>query len=122
MKERNREDLTQFEFDDEVWSTEPITAFYDWLYLRALSELKDKRVLERLGTFSAFSDIEFNPSRSFNCLAKSCALAVAILRADQLEVAIADMHSFLRTIDNSMQSGLEGARQGLVAKQQQFEF
>ena len=36
----------------------------------------DKLIEEDLNEFDAFTDIEFNPKRSFNCQAKSCALFV----------------------------------------------
>lgn len=74
------EALVAFEFEDKRFPLEPLTAFYDWLYLRALLELEDQRpsLLAELAEFQGFTDIEFNPKRSLNCQARSCALFVAL--------------------------------------------
>jgi hypothetical protein len=55
----------------------PPTAFYDWLYLRALARL-DAATLQQLRERDGFTDIAFNPERSLNCQARSAALYVAL--------------------------------------------
>jgi hypothetical protein len=70
--------LVAFEADAHRFPTTPRTAFYDWLYCKALRERP--ALLPRLGPYTCFSDIEFNPSRSFNCQARSAALACAVIR------------------------------------------
>ena len=77
--------LKCFRFGTDVWELEPKTAFYDWLYIRALFEHKHaEETQRRLSQFNAFTDIEFNPKRSLNCQARSCALFVALAERREL--------------------------------------
>lgn len=52
------------------------TEFYSWLYLGALYQ--QESLLKQLVEFDCFTDIEFNPKKSFACQARSAALARAI--------------------------------------------
>ena len=71
--------LKQFRFGDEEWPLEPKSAFYDWLYIRALCEHeRSTEIQQELMQYDGFTDIEFNPVKSFNCQARSCALFVAL--------------------------------------------
>ena len=77
--------VRSFKFGDEEWPVEPKSAFYDWLYIRALCESEaTDGVRDRLRQYDAFTDIEFNPRKSFNCQARSCALFVALAGRDAL--------------------------------------
>lgn len=77
--------LIAFDWNDR-WPLEPKTAFYDWLYLHAVHEL---RVYGELAEYAGFTDIEFNPARSVNCQARSCALYVSLRDRGLLEEVIA---------------------------------
>ena len=78
--------LKRFRFGDEAWPLEPKSAFYDWLYIRALCEHERRdEIRQELDQYDAFTDIEFNPARSFNCQARSCALFVALDRRSALD-------------------------------------
>lgn len=80
---KNSGDIIAFEHKGDRWSIEPKTAFYNWLYLNVLnlnSDLKNQ-VLE----YDAFTDIEFNPKKSFSCQANAIALYVALRRNKILE-------------------------------------
>jgi hypothetical protein len=69
--------LTKFlSLNDLEWPLYPHTMYYDWLYLNVLKKYPD--VLDELSDYDAFTDIEFNPKKSFNCQAYSVALAVAL--------------------------------------------
>ncbi len=68
--------LTGFSFFGTKWGLQPLTAFYDWLYINALH--KHPGLAEQVLTYSAFSDIAFNPDRSFNCQAYAAALYVSL--------------------------------------------
>lgn len=68
--------ITGFRFGDIEFPSDPKTAFYDWLYSRAIFPHRD--YLTRLNAFAGFTDIEFNPSRSLNCQARACAIFVAM--------------------------------------------
>ena len=65
-------------WNGERWPLEPKTAFYDWLYIRLLRQRDHTE--DDLAKYQSFTDIEFNPSKSINCQARSCALFVALFR------------------------------------------
>ena len=86
--------LKRFEFYSQCWQLEPLTAFYDWLYINALRKKPEyQAVLEK---YSAFSDIEFNPEKSINCQAYSIALFMALKSRNLLEQATSSQESFLK--------------------------
>jgi hypothetical protein len=85
--------LVAFEFEGRRWPLEPTTVFYDWLYLRSVVALPN--LVAGLEHFGSFTDIEFNPKKSLNCQARSCAFLVALSRLSQLEEALASEPSFL---------------------------
>ena len=97
MRQFSRDQLTGFRFDGRDWGLTPKTAFYDWLYVRALGALaeRDGEIDDALVGFDAFTDIEFNPDRSINCQARSCALYVAMLENGSLRAATTDPTEFL---------------------------
>ncbi len=76
--------LKEFRWNEESWPLQPLSAFYDWLYLQALGELNssDPGFGPCLGKYKGFTDIEFNHKKSLNCQARSCALYVALLRRE----------------------------------------
>ena len=84
--------LTRFEYFGQKWPLVPKTAFYDWLYLSALRPYQD--YLKRLYKYEGFTDIEFNPRKSINCQARSCALLVSLLRLGLLEQALKSQQNF----------------------------
>ncbi len=92
---------------DKEWGTEPITAYYDWLYINALNQHTEFH--EELFRYSAFSDIEFNPGKSLNCQAYSVALFCALYKRGLLKDALKSQKDFLAIyqdykIDNSYTS------------------
>ncbi|MGE0123628.1 MAG: hypothetical protein AB7U25_11880 [Vicinamibacterales bacterium] len=91
LKESGR--LLEFRFGSVSFHTEPKTAFYDWLYVSAIFPHRDW--LERLTRYAGFSDIEFNPQRSINCQARSCALFVALMRRNVLSEAVESPQAFV---------------------------
>ena len=64
--------LVAFVRDDEVWPLEPKTAFYDYIYLKALTGNYGDEL--DLSEYEWFTDIEFNPKKSINCQARSAAI------------------------------------------------
>ena len=88
MRPWQKTPLKQFRFGIEDWPLEPKSAFYDWLYIQALREHPQFNEIQRsLQQYDAFTDIEFNPKKSFNCQARSCALFVALVERSALEEA-----------------------------------
>ena len=91
--------LTGFRFQDVAWPLEPATSFYDWLYLRALSE--SPGLAEGLADYQAFTDIEFNPDKSVNCQAHSAALYVRLLHQGRLKTALSSRDAYLTLLKES---------------------
>ena len=78
--------LVAFELDGVRWPLEPKTAFFDHLYLTALTQ--NPELADQLMAFDAFTDIEFNPNRQINCQATAAALYVSLRRQGKLEEAM----------------------------------
>jgi hypothetical protein len=90
---RAPEPVVSFSPPGSVWPNTPTTAFYDWVYIKALTDVPE--VLQRIDRYTGFTDIEFNPAKSLNCQARSCALAVALRRHDLLAIAMEDRDAFI---------------------------
>jgi hypothetical protein len=88
--------LVGFMFDDVRFSLEPRTSFYDWLYVTAIYPHRDW--LRRLLKYKGFTDIEFNPERSINCQARSCALFVALMSNNLLDRAVQSPTAFIQLV------------------------
>lgn len=93
LRIRNSGNLLYFSFFGEKWSLTPQTAFYDWLYINALSQHSD--LVEHIIQYDCFTDIEFNPEKSINCQAQSAALFVAFYKADMLKDALFSKDQYL---------------------------
>ncbi|MEN2751272.1 hypothetical protein AAIR29_06455 [Psychrobacter sp. FBL11] len=65
------------------WNLEPLTAFYDWLYINALKQ--NTQLHEEVMQYQAFTDLEFNPKKSIHCPAYSLAMFVALNKRDLLD-------------------------------------
>ena len=90
-----------FEFEGIKWQTEPKTAFYDWIYLKAVkSNIEDlnNTIYEKILNYTAFTDIEYNPKKSINCQARSCALYVSLFKNELLDIALESEEAFLEII------------------------
>lgn len=92
--------LKKFKFYDYEWELEPKTSFYDWLYINAL--IKNKKLGIDLLEFDAFTDIEFNPSKSINCQAYSAALFVSLTKRGIIQKVFSSNDSYIETIANSI--------------------
>ena len=94
---RNSGDVTRFSFMGEDFPTKPLTAFYDWLYITALNQ--NEGLARQLLRFNGFTDIAFNPDKSFNCQARSAALYVALSQNGEIE-NIVDKNIYLELISD----------------------
>lgn len=90
--------LLFFKCDGEMWPLQPATAFYDWLYITALSQ--NPQLSSQLLKFSAFTDIEFNPEKSINCQARSASLFVSLRSKGLLAKAVSSKQSFLEIVSS----------------------
>lgn len=91
----------------EEWPLEPKTMYYDWLFLNAINRSFEK--YHQITEYDAFTDIEFNPNKSFSCQARSCALLVGLYNAGILKDALSSSDSFkkiMSPLNNSNQATL----------------
>jgi hypothetical protein len=85
--------IVGFDFFGQRWATFPKSAFYDWLYVSALAQ--DEQLSTNLDRFECFTDIAFNPEKSFNCQARAVALYVSLRWRGLLAPALASQAAFL---------------------------
>ena len=71
-----------FSFFGEEWTLEQ--DFYSWIYLIGLNQ--NIKISDELLKFDAFTDIEFNMEKSFNCQAYSAALYVSLIKYKKLDL------------------------------------
>jgi len=90
---KNSGQLLFFQFFETQWPLQPTTAFYDWLYLNAL--FQNRELANQLLNYQGFTDIEFNPQKSVNCQARSCALYVSLAQGNLISEALKEKEVFL---------------------------
>lgn len=88
--------LMNFNFFDEIFQIEPKSYFYDWLYINALKF--NSELAEKILKFDAFTDIEFNPKKSFNCQAKAAAIFIGLNQANLISDALSSKENFLNIV------------------------
>jgi hypothetical protein len=103
---KNSGNLIAFEFEGESWPLDPITCFYDWIYINAVHQIPKLR--SSLMNYSGFSDIEFNPKKSLNCQAQSAARYVALHKRGLLQQALSDKEFFKRTYESDSYVQIQG--------------
>lgn len=88
--------MTKFSFNNKDFPLEPKSLFYDWLYLNVLFSDRNSDLREELfnNHFDAFSDIEFNPNKSFSCQARTLALCVSLYENESVKDFIQDPIGF----------------------------
>lgn len=94
---RNSGKIIGFNFDGIFWENEPKTAFYDYLYIKTLYT-NYRGMIEELVRFDIFTDIEFNPKRSINCQARTCAILVSLVKLELLEESLESQESFIKIV------------------------
>lgn len=106
--------IIQFKLGDDVFSTEPKTYFYDWIYCNALHQ--NTGLTNELLRYGAFTDIAFNPQKSLNCQARSAAKYVGLTQAGLLETALRSKEDFLRIAYKNVETVVEQVqlRMGLL--------
>ena len=84
--------LVCFRMEEKDYPLAPTTSFYDWLYVNALYPRREW--FEQLQPLAGFTDIEFNPERSLNCQARSCATFAALQQRGLLDEALESFEGF----------------------------
>jgi hypothetical protein len=93
--------LIGFDFDGDKWPLQPTTAFYDWLYIRALHQ--NPTLSLKLADFQGFTDIEFNPNKSINCQARAAAVYVSLLKRNLIDMAVSEKDAFIGLLQKGRQ-------------------
>ncbi|MCU1253560.1 MAG: hypothetical protein JWQ49_6589 [Edaphobacter sp.] len=91
--------LVAFRFEGMDWPLEPKTAFYDWLYITSIYPHREWAV--KLYAYGGFSDIEFDPTRSISCQARSIALFLSLMKRGQLDEAMKSPADFVNILRDS---------------------
>jgi type I restriction enzyme M protein len=71
--------IIKFAFNNNYFNNEPLTYFYDWLYINTL--MQNRILIQQIEEYNVFSDIAFNNEKSINCQAYSLALFKSIINA-----------------------------------------
>jgi len=95
---KNSGDLKGFYFDNKAWPIKPTILFYTWLYFNAL--LQNKSLAGKLLDFNAFTDIEFNPSKSINCQAASAAIFKSLASKSLLDYSMESAENFIEVLNS----------------------
>lgn len=75
------------------WSLDPKTAFYDYIYIKALVENFGQDLI--LSKYDWFTDIEFNQKESINCQARAVAI-YKLLQKENLFNVMRDRNKWLQ--------------------------
>lgn len=102
VRELGKGPIIGFRFEGRDFASEPKNAFYDWLYIRAISPHEDW--IKRNLSFAAYSDIEFTPHKSLNCQARAVAEFHALSMRDRVNDVVHDFESFRELLNYSQQN------------------
>lgn len=93
---KGRSDIAAFDYFGEQWPGQPVTAFYDWLYLQALA--RNPELLSALSRYDGFTDIAFNPQKSVACQARCAAMSLGLQAAGVWAAALSGQEGFLAVL------------------------
>lgn len=91
--------LKGFSFFGVDWPLQPVSAFYDYVYINAL--LKYPEIHSEIERFEGFTDIEFNPQKSLNCQAYALALFCSLKNRGLINNSISDKEYFLKVVSSN---------------------
>lgn len=94
---RNSGAIVGFRLGETDFPNAPRTLFYDWLYLSSLYSHR-QWISANVPRYAGFTDVEFNPSRSVNCQARSFALLISLLKNGLLDTAMASPRRFAEVV------------------------
>lgn len=114
MRLRTSGAMTKFVFNQQEFPLEPKSLFYDWLYLNVLFSEKNTSLCQKFfeNKYNAFSDIEFNPEKSFSCQARTLALCISLYENNVVKdfiqdpIGISAQFSLYQKVNDSQQSEL----------------
>lgn len=68
----DNKNIISFNMSGIIYPNNPKNLFYDWIYISALKEHQE--YYNEICKYQIFTDIEFNPQKSFNCQARAVAI------------------------------------------------
>ncbi|MEG9862517.1 MAG: hypothetical protein V6Z81_08570 [Parvularculales bacterium] len=92
IRELNYDKLKAYELEGKTYPLTPFNAFYDWLYIRSLAD--HAKWIKSNVKHEAFTDIEFNPKKQFNCQARALAEYLSLLKKNKLSEAVSNFDVF----------------------------
>lgn len=107
-----------FELGGREYPVVPRSAFYDYLYVMALSQSQNSDLAREVLRYSVFTDIEFNPKKGkkiirFNTQARACAIFVALNQRDEVKRALRSIDDFIGAVSYQESRGTEELRLSL---------
>lgn len=108
---RTSGNVIAFDFMGSTFPTQPINLFYDWLYITALYQ--NAKLSAQILDYDGFTDIAFNPEKSWNCQAKSAALYLTLHKLGKIEQAMADVSYFVNLFEIRLKPHTSGMQMGL---------
>jgi hypothetical protein len=86
--------IISFNMFGKIYPNNPKNLFYDWIYISALKEHQE--YYEELNNYEIFTDIEFNPNKSFNCQARAVAVFKTLYINNKITDLTSDFNEFLK--------------------------
>ncbi|MDE5861020.1 MAG: hypothetical protein K2H28_02390 [Ruminococcus sp.] len=71
---KNSGELKCFDYNSEIFPVFPKTAFYDYIYIKAVKQSFSEEEIQEIKKYTHFTDIEFNPAKGISTQAKSVAI------------------------------------------------
>lgn len=93
---RSSGNVIGFKLKDETFPIEPKTYFYNWIYLNVLKFHPE--FWEQILSYTAFTDMAFNPQKQYNCQAESLAIFVGLMKKGIFVEAIDNRENFLHYV------------------------
>lgn len=103
IRKKNLNEIIYFQLNGIKYNSIPFNAFYDWIYLKALSS-HESYLKENLIKYDGFTDIEFNPAKSINCQARALAILMSLIYRNKLQKSASDFSFFRREISSSFKA------------------
>lgn len=98
--------VVSFEYDGVEFDTFPYSAFYDWIYIKALHQHQD--LAKQILNYDTFTDIHFNQKVAysdkgpFNCQARALAIYVSLYKSNTLDKYLESPDSLKESIYSTL--------------------
>lgn len=93
---RESGNIIGFQLNGKSIPVEPKSLCYNWIYVNTLNQ--NPELAKEIMKYDAFTDISFNPKKSINCQAESCAIYVSLVEQGLLEKALISVDDFAMTV------------------------